>query len=301
MLGAAAVLAGCLLLLAVVLPRLLAGASWASRSPVLALLLWQVAGLAGGILAIEIAVTLALSPAGATHGSAIAALRAGEPSSMPAWSGVALASGVLVFLRLLSVLLASVAVTLRARRHHRTMVDLVGTRNPLLPGTHVLDHELPVAYCLPGLRSRVVLSSGVLALLRDEELRAVLAHEAAHVEQRHDLVVLPFAALRATFPVLPGVRAAAGEVGLLVEMLADDGATRRHPRDVLARALYKVGTAQVPRGGLAAGGNSVLLRAQRLLEPAQPLPGTARLAVVLAIAAVLALPPLGLVLPMLIP
>jgi Zn-dependent protease with chaperone function len=177
-------------------------------------------------------------------------------------------------------------------------VDLVATRNPLLPGARVVEHALPLAYCLPGLRPRVVLSSGVLALLREDEVRAVLAHEAAHVDQRHDLVVLPFVALRATFPGLRGVRTAVAEVGLLVEMLADDRAARAHPREVLARALYKVGSSAVPTGGLGAAGGSVLLRAQRLLEPASPLPLRTRLAVLAATAGVLALAPLGLLLPL---
>lgn len=289
----------CLLLLALVVPAHLARASWAPRAPGLALLLWQALGLAAGLLAIEAAVTVALAPAGPTHMEAVRALAAGEVPRMPVWSGVALAAGALVLLRLLSVLLASAARTLRARHHNRVLVDLVATRNPLLPGARVLEHALPVAYCLPGLRPRVVLSSGVLALLREDEVRAVLAHEAAHVAQRHDLVVLPFVALRATFPVLRGVRTAVAEVALLVEMLADDRAARTHAREVLARALYKVGAGQVPPGALAAGGGSVLLRAGRLLEPPARLSLRQRTAVLAAAGAVLALAPAGLLLPLL--
>ena len=299
MLPAAAALTGCLLLLAVVVPDRLAGAQWTTRAPALALLLWQAIGLAGGLVALEAAATVALAPAGPTHLQALGALVAGDVQRLPLWAGLALALGVLVLLQLLSALLGSAAVTLRARRSNRALVDLVSTRNPLLAGTRVVAHETPVAYCLPGLRSRVVLSRGVLSLLRDDELRAVLAHEAAHVEQRHDLVVLPFAALRSTFPVLRGVRTAVAEVALLVEMLADDRAARRHPREVLARALYKVGAAQVPAGGLAAGGSAVLLRAQRLLEPPPALSPRGRLAVLGTTVVVLALPPMGLLLPLL--
>lgn len=299
MLAAAAALAVCLLLLATLVPARLARATWTSRAPGLALLLWQALGLSGGLLAIETAVTLALSPAGPTHLESARALAAGTVVGLPVWAGAALAVGVLVLLRLLSVLLASAAVTLRARHDHRVLLDLVATRNPLLPGTRVVEHETPLAYCVPGLRPRVVLSSGVLSVLRDEEVRAVLAHEAAHVQQRHDLVVLPFVALRSTFPRLPGVRIAVASVALLVEMLADDRAARRHPREVLARALYKVGAGQVPAGGLAAGGDAVLLRAQRLLEPVPALPLAARAAVLVATAVVLALAPLGLLLPLL--
>jgi hypothetical protein len=295
---AAAALLVCLLLLALVVPDRLARAAWAPRSPGLALLLWQALGLAAGLLAVEAAVTIALAPAGPTHLEALRAVAAGE-AEVPYWAGIALALGVLVLLRLLTVLLASAARTLRARHDNRVLVDLVATRNPLLPGARVVEHEVPVAYCLPGLRPRVVLSSGVLALLREDEVRAVLAHETAHVDQRHDLVVLPFVALRSTFPGLRGVRTAVAEVGLLVEMLADDRAARGHPRDVLARALYKVGTGDVPAGGLAAGGSSVLLRAQRLLDPPVPLGLPARLAVLAATTGVLALAPLGLLLPLL--
>ena len=299
MILAAAALLVCLLLLALVVPDRLARARWAPRAPGAALLLWQALGLAAGLLAVEAALTLALSPAGPTHLQAVRALAAGAVD-VPVWAGICFAVAVLVLLRLLSVLLASAARTLTARRQNRVLVDLVATRNPLLAGTRVVEHAAPVAYCLPGLRPRVVLSRGVLDLLRDDELRAVLAHEAAHVEQRHDLVVLPFVALRATFPLLRGVRTAQAEVALLVEMLADDRAARRHSRAVLARALYKVGTAGVPAGGLAAAGDgSVLVRAQRLLEPPAPLPLTGRVAVLAATAAVFALAPLGLLLPLL--
>ena len=299
MIPAAAGLGGCLLLLSFVVPRRLARASWAGRSPALALLLWQAVGLAGGLIAIEVAVTVALSPAGSTHLGAVQALRAGSVDALPVWSGVALAVGCLLLLRLLSVLLASAAGTLRARRRNRVLVDLVTTRNPLLPGTRVVASPAPVAYCLPGLRPRVVLSTGVLALLTDSEVRAVLAHEAAHVDQRHDLVVLPFVALRETFPRLPAVGTAVAQVALLVEMLADDRATRRYPRAVLARALYKVGSAPVPAGGLSVGGSGLLLRAHRLLEPSRPLSPGQRALVLTATACVLALPPLGLLLPLL--
>ena len=305
MILAAGALLVCLLLLARVVPRRLAGAAWVLRCPGQALLLWQAVGLAVGLLAIEVAVTLALSPAGPTHAQALATLSGGAVGSMPVWTGVALAVGVLLLLRLLTVLLSSTAVTLRARRKQRRLVDLVGTRNPLLAGARVVDHDLPLAYCLPGLRPRVVLSSGVLALLRDEEVRAVLAHEAAHVDQRHDLVVLPFVALRSTFPGVPGVRTAQREVAFLVEVLADDAATRRHAPHVLARALYKIGASGVPAGGLGAAGpdgradSPVLLRAQRLLAPQPPLPVRARLLVLAVTLVVLALAPLGLLLPLL--
>ncbi len=313
MLSAAVVIATVLLLLVALVPDRLAAAGWPRRAPVSGLLLWQALGLTGGLLAVETAVTVALAPSGDTHAAAVRSLIRGD-ARLPWWAAVAALISVLLVARLLSVLVASAGRTLRARRSHRVLVDLVATRNPLLARARVIDHDLPLAYCLPGLRPRVVVSRGVLDLLREDEVRAVLAHEDAHLQQRHDLVVLPFLALGATFPRLRAVRTASTSVALLIEMLADDGATRRHPPAVLARALYKVGAGRVPAGGLGVGGrvrdgvggrvgdgvggDGIVLRAARLVTPPPPL---GRLSLVLVTATtglVLALPVLGLLLPL---
>jgi Zn-dependent protease with chaperone function len=293
--AAAGVLTACLLLIAVVLPRRLAGACWPTRSPGLALLLWQAVGLAGGLLTLTLLATLALQPLGDTHASALRHLDEAGPST---W--VAGLLGLLVLARLLSVLVLSTWRTLRARHRNRVLVDLVAERNLLLRGASVVDHEVPVAYCLPGLRPRVVLSRGALSLLSYDELRAVLAHERAHLAQRHDLVVLPFVALGATFPALPAVRTARSEVALLIELLADDRAARRHDRTHLAQALWKIGSAETPAGALGVAGADVLFRARRLLAPPRPLRTRAALAVSALALAVAASPVAGIMVPLLV-
>ena len=207
--------------------------------------------------------------------------------------------GLAVLGRLLAVLVVSTARTLRTRHGNRVLVDLVSERNLLLQGASVVDHDVPVAYCLPGLRPRLVLSRGALSVLTLDEVTAVLAHERAHLVQRHDLVVLPFVALGATFPALPAVRTARSEVALLIELLADDRAARTHDRVHLARALWKIGSGETPVGTFAAGGEDVLLRARRLLDPPEPL-GVARSCLVLLAAALVAASPLlGIGLPLL--
>lgn len=297
MLTTAVVLVAVLAVLALVVPGRLAQAAWPRRSPAAALLLWQAVGITAGLLAVEAVVTVALAPAGPTHALAVQAVLEGRAVTRW-WSLVAALAAAVLVLRLVSVFTVSAVRTLRARHRNRVLVDLVATRNPLLPGTRVVDHDLPLAYCLPGLRPRVVLSRGVLDLLREDEVRAVLAHEDAHVVQRHDLVVLPFAAFGTTFPRLRPVRTASEQVALLVEMLADDRAARLHPPQVLARALYKVGTATVPSGGLGATADGVLLRAQRLVCPPPALTWGELAAVAVGTAVVLALPALGLLLPL---
>jgi Zn-dependent protease with chaperone function len=294
---AAGVLLAVLLVLSTTGPRRLAAAAWPRRAPVPALLLWQAIGLAGGLVAVEAATTAALQPFGDTQVSALR--RLGSAESPPWWSWAAAAVAIALFLRLTTVLVASTARTLALRRRHRILLDLVAEPLSAWRGARVVAHDVPVAYCLPGLRPRVVLSRGVLDLLADDEVAAVLAHERAHLVARHDLVVLPFVALGATFPRMPAVRTARMEVALLIEMLADDRAVRHHDRVVLARALYKVGTGQVPAGGLGAGGDDVLSRARRLMAPPDPLPLSAELLILGAAALVAGLPLLGLVIPLL--
>jgi Zn-dependent protease with chaperone function len=145
-----------------------------------------------------------------------------------------------------------------------------------------------------------VLSRGALSLLSYDEVRAVLAHEQAHLAQRHDLVVLPFVALGATFPALPAVRTARAEVALLIELLADDSAARKHDRTHLARALWKIGSGEAPAGAMALAGEDVLLRARRLLAPPDPLHWVAGLAILALSVAVAGSPLLGIVLPLLV-
>jgi hypothetical protein len=140
----------------------------------------------------------------------------------------------------------------------------------------ILDHPIAVAYCVPGVRhARVVVSRGLLNTLDAAELDAVLAHEAAHVAGRHDLVIQPFVAWERTFPFLRPAREATAAVSLLVEMLADDAAARETSRRSLARALARLGVARAPApaGALSITGlPAVVLPA---LGAEDPLPATA--------------------------
>jgi beta-lactamase regulating signal transducer with metallopeptidase domain len=162
-----------------------------------------------------------------------------------------------------------------------------------VPGALVVDHPSAAAYCLPGLRSRIVVSVGTLELLGRRELAAVLAHERAHLRARHDLVLLPFTALRRAFPRSATCTDAHRSVALLVEMLADDRALRGRPARELVSALVRFGTAgtcPAPAGALAAGEGEVAARVTRLLKPVRPLPAVAVLAICLSAALLVAAP-----------
>ncbi len=289
-------------------------ASWPRRSPAAAILLWQALGLAGGLAAVGALVSLGL-PGGSTGvvGSVLhigTAFRAGAVFRIPASFGVAsalpavvsavrltcLAAGLALLALLCWVLVAASAAALHARRRQRALLTLLAHGDPKVPGALVVDSPTAAAYCLPGLRSQIVVSVGTLELLGRGELAAVLAHERAHLRERHDLVLLPFTALRRAFPRSATCADADRTVALLVEMLADDHALRARPARELVSALVRFGTAstcQAPAGALAAAEGEMAARVARLLQPVRPLPAGTVAAICLA-AALLAAAPVAL-------
>jgi len=211
-------------LLCTLVPRLLRGARWAERAPRLGILVWQaagvsvpasaaMAGLALTVPTVRVSADLAqllqacvmaltaqyASPGGAAAGAAGAVL-ALAVLGRTAWC----AGGAVLRIR-------------RERRKHREVLDLVGRIDPVR-GVVVLDHEEPAAYCLPGRHRRTVITSGALRTLEGDQLDAVLAHERAHQDERHDAVLVWARTLARAFPRVPLFRTAEVDIARLVEM-----------------------------------------------------------------------------------
>ena len=102
---------------------------------------------------------------------------------------------------------------------------------------------MPLAYCVPGIRTTTVLTDGLIEALEPDELAAVIAHERTHLDQLHHLVRLAFRAWHSALPWFPIANRAERSVVTLTEMLADDGARRSVGKDALLRALERVGNA----------------------------------------------------------
>jgi Zn-dependent protease with chaperone function len=175
------------------------------------------------------------------------------------------------------------------------MVDLLGEWHRELDGARVLGVPEPLAYCLPGVRSRVVLSEGTLSALNATELAAILRHERAHLRARHDLVLEAFIAVHTAFPRFVRSGSALNAVRLLVELLADDAAVRAVGPTPVARALVACAAARTPAGAMAAGGPTTVIRVRRLSGPPNSL--ALSLAAYLAAAAVLIVPTIALAVP----
>lgn len=292
----------------------LAAAAWPRRSPAAAILLWQALGLGWGLAAVGALIGFgATAPGAAVATGALARLssiaRPGGLRSVPDLASairlVCLGAGLTLLAVLCWILIAASTSVLRARQRQRELLSLLAHGDPKVPGALVVDHPAAAAYCLPGLRSAIVISAGTLDLLDADELAAVLAHERAHLRERHDLVLLPFLALLRAFRWAGVARQAYRAVGLLVEMHADDRALRqRSPRE-LATALLRFGAAgggSVPSGALAAARRAeeceVAARVIRLLRPTPGLSNAVVAIVIAASAAIVSIPAALLILPL---
>ena len=276
-------------LLADPIPRWLSSAHWTSRDPIGGLVLWQAVGLAAGLSLCGCFLVLGLRHLGPSLPEALIALGGDSLDGRPfrqitPFDGLFLFVAAAVALRLFWTLARSVLRVVRLRRVQRDALDVLATPWPDDPGVLVLDHPSAVAYCLPGNKSRLVISTGAAENLGDEELAAVLTHEKAHLRNRHDLVVLPFVAWGSAFPFVVGVRRAQTDVALLVEMMADDVARKSVQADALIGALQRVRPASAKN---LAGLNYDIasdVREARLRTPAQ---GTSRLRFLSIVAGIL--------------
>ncbi|MEW2401250.1 M56 family metallopeptidase [Streptomyces sp. NPDC046862] len=289
-------LAGYAVLVGAAAPSLLSRARWAHRAPALAVAAWQ-ALMTTFVVATALAVYHLAIAGKHVHDGFVGLLTAcglitGAPArgATPTLSDIlALVAPAVIVLLPLGWFVRCAWRAHRARRRHLDLLTLVGEPAPEY-GATVVDHDTPAVYCLPGRFRRVVVTRGALDALSEEQLRAVLEHERAHIHGRHDLLRLWADAFSRAFPGLPLSRHAREQTALLVEMIADDRALRFHRREALATAMYEVAAGQVPQVALGAGGTGALIRLRRVLTP-QPRPHRAtRLGVVAATVAAPLLP-----------
>ncbi|MGO8962632.1 M56 family metallopeptidase [Mycobacterium sp.] len=288
-------------------PALLARATWPLRAPRAAMVLWQAVAVAAVLSAFSAGIAIAsrlFVPGADGRPTASPAAEIGR-LGWPLWIlDVAVFALTLLIGARLAVAVIRVAVATRRRRgHHRMLVDLLGLSPDALSARacargrdlRVLEVAQPLAYCLPGVRSRVVVSEGTLESLTEAEVSAILRHERAHLRARHDLVLEAFTAAHAAFPRLVRSASALDAVQLLAELLADDAAVRVAGRAPLARALVTCASGPRPLGALAAGGAHTLLRVRRLSGSGNSL--MVSTAAYLAAAAVLVVPTVALAIP----
>jgi Zn-dependent protease with chaperone function len=263
----ATVLVALALVLAWPVPRVLARMTTFRRAPRAALVIWQ-----------SVTIAAVLSALAATP---VVLLEIGEEAMEGPGSARALATvgAVLSGLMLARVLVSGhqIGTRLRAtRRRHRDLVDLLSNapevRNELGdPQLCVLQHAMPTAYCVPGLRSRVVLSQGTIDALSAAEVGAVLAHERAHLRERHDLILEFFSVMYTALPPILRSPEALSEVRLLAEVLADRSAVKAVGPVVVARAVVTMAGSSAPDAAMGVGCSTARIRLDLLHEAKRPL------------------------------
>lgn len=313
-------LAALAFILAVPVPRLLHRAPFRARSPWTAMVLWQAIALAGGLSIVGAPMVYGLAPFGSSLPDAIiTVLRLLSAEDYLALQDLqvhpthifALCLGVMVATHLLLVLARTFARVLAARRRHRDLIELLSTSasadqksdhdGDTGPATHIIEHAVPLAYCLPGRtqgQAVTVLSRGLLDQLTESELATVLAHEKTHLIQRHHLLIMAFEAWYRALPWLPTTRYGREAVREITEMLADDGALEEgHSREDLLRAIAATSSdseilepEQSFEQPTAQQGMITGERLKRLLIPPQPLGPAAQTAVVGAAVLLMAAP-----------
>lgn len=111
-----------------------------------------------------------------------------------------------------------------------------------LPVPTLLAHPQPIALCHGLVRPRVLVSTGLLDVLDDDQLLAVLAHEAAHARQRDPLRRLVLRALSLSGATMPALDTLADHARLTSEWHADRAAIATTDIATLAGALHAVAT-----------------------------------------------------------
>ncbi|WP_369365063.1 M56 family metallopeptidase [Streptomyces sp. CG4] len=273
----------CLLLLSVVAltaalpaPRALTRAAWPERDPVVALWVWQCL-VATVLLCCLVALILGTAAVFRTVRDRVFApappsvTAAYDLSSAPVWAAaltVLLACGAAWTTAMLARELVEAR---RSRGQARAQLrerapdlpaGLPAARGPML----VLEDEYPDAWWMPGHPPQLVVTTGALQRLTDHQLDAILTHERGHARAHHDWLLHLSTALATGFPRVPLFAHFCDQTHRLVELAADDTASRRCGHLTTALALIELNQ---HRGVLSCDSSRRLLgeRVDRLLEP----------------------------------
>ena len=167
-----------------------------------------------------------------------------------------------------------------SRSRHAARALLRGARPLRLHGYDVslVEVEHPFALTFPARHGGIVLSTEAVRALDADELAAVLAHESAHLRQRHHLISAVVEGVATHLRWVPLVRAVEAALPHYLEIAADARARRAVGTPALVGALVKLGERTHPAvphhscpAALHAAGPE---RIRELVRPSAGLAGT---------------------------
>jgi hypothetical protein len=156
-----------------------------------------------------------------------------------------------------------------AAQHGRPLIAAWRESRKATSSLIVIPDALPTVFAVPGWPGRIVASVGFLRLLTPQERRAVLAHEQAHLDGRHDLHMTAALIAVAINPLLGKI---AGAAHLALERSADETAAEAvGDRRLVAETIARAAVICSPPSGhglftMAASGNDVVWRVAHLLD-----------------------------------
>ena len=236
--------------------------------PISEVVLWQAVGLSGGLSLIGAALAFAVAPGTTSLPQGLFDLIRGRDHtqlSLLAW--IFLVIAVLLIVRLLGCLVLTLYSARKTRLRHDEILHLLSEPSSAYPDTRIITTDEAVAYCLPKgpRKGTAVLSTGLLKALDEDERTAVIAHERAHLDFRHDVLVIPFAAWHRALPYFSATAIGLNSVNRLIELMADDQARDQVDPKILAQAVSSAAAISPEhRSDLSA------LRIQRLSHPLDP-------------------------------
>ncbi|MEK9198454.1 M56 family metallopeptidase [Ureibacillus sp. 179-F W5.1 NHS] len=105
----------------------------------------------------------------------------------------------------------------------------------------VISHPVPLAITMGFIKPKIVISTGVINLLTEEELRSVISHEFYHYRNRDPLKVFLISLCASTMWYIPILQWFTQQYRIIQEILADDYAIKRQNTPVyLSSALLKM-------------------------------------------------------------
>lgn len=183
----------------------------------------------------------------------------------------------------LGTVLLGTAIAREARRRRRATADTARSLRSRGEYAAVLGHRVlvvddphPFALTLPRRSGGIALSTAALRSLPAGELAAVLAHEEAHLAQRHHLVTAAVASISRHLRWVPLIAAAESALGHCLEIAADDAARRHAGIPALAGALLALAEhAPAVHRTVASDGALHAVGPDRILHLVQPRSGAA--------------------------
>jgi beta-lactamase regulating signal transducer with metallopeptidase domain len=168
----------------------------------------------------------------------------------------------------------------------RTRFAALGADAARIP-VEVVPASAANAFCAGILRPRVLVTSGLLELLDEEERRAAIVHELEHARRRGPLKVSLARAVAHSLFWIPALRDLGDRYVLLCELEADRAAIAETGKAALAGALLEV--IEAPRLAGAVGlSDFAASRVDRILDPRTSLPPLFRRSSMVATAAAVA-------------